>query len=89
MELNDTDLEKDKPNDKINDKSNKSIKDFTNSELLICIITLPFILVFGIIIFIIALILMIIQFIFKNINYISIGIIIILGFMLLKKYYLS
>lgn len=88
MELNDTDLEKDKPNDKINYKPNKSIRNFTNSELLICIIGLPFILLFGIFIFFLGLTILLLQLIFKNINFVIIGIIIILGFMLLKKYYL-
>lgn len=84
MELNDTDLEKDKPNN----KPNKSIRNFTNSELLICIIGLPFILLFGIFIFFLGLTILLLQLIFKNINFVIIGIIIILGFMLLKKYYL-
>ena len=84
MELNDTDLEKNKPNN----KTNESIKDFTNSELLTCIISLPFILLFGILIFFLSLATLLLQLIFKNINFVIIGIIIILGFMLLKKYYL-
>ena len=83
MELNDTDLEKDKPNDKPN---NKKLSDLTTVELIICIIGLPIILLFCIFIFFLGLIVLLLQLILKNINFVSIGIIIILGFMLLKKY---
>ena len=83
MELNDTDLEKDKPNDKSN---NKKLSDLTTVELIICIIDLPIILLFCIFIFFLGLIALLLQLILKNINFVSIGIIIILGFMLLKKY---
>lgn len=79
MELNDTDLEKDKQN-------NKKLSDLTTVELIICIIGLPIILLFCIFIFFLGLIALLLQLILKNINFVSIGIIIILGFMLLKKY---
>lgn len=82
MELNDTDLEKDKQN-------NKKLSDLTTVELIICIIGLPIILLFCIFIFFLVLIALLLQLILKNINFVSIGIIIILVFMLLKKYYLS